>query len=59
MSTTRHPAEDARENSATFASTFAEERWQGPSFAASWISPPQPQRHAAEHAAPRRENDDA
>lgn len=59
MSTTRNPNDSSRDAGATFASTFAEERWQGPGFAASWISPPAPQRHASDPAALVREDDHA
>jgi hypothetical protein len=50
-----HPSDSG----ATFASTFATERWQGPSFAASWISPPSPQRFADDPTAPSRSDDHA
>lgn len=59
MSTIRNQNDAARESGATFASTFADERWQGPSFAASWISPPGPQRYAADPTSPTREDDHA
>ena len=59
MSTTRN-SNPTEESSATFASTFAEERWQGPSFAASWISPPAPQRgYECDPTLPQREDDHA
>ncbi len=40
------------------------DRWQGPTFAASWISPPSPSRsfddcHAPNGGAPHREDDHA
>ena len=60
MSMSRNPADTANESGATFASTFESERWQGPSFAASWISPPSPSRSFADDAtAPQREDDHA
>ena len=44
----------------TFDSTYGHDRWQGASFAASWISPPSPQRSYADDAsAPHREDDHA
>ena len=58
MSTTRNP-NDTTPSSPTSASTFAEERWQGPSFAASWISPPAPQRGYDDPSLPHREDDHA
>ena len=51
--TTTHDTHDS------YGSTYAEERWQGPSFAASWISPPAPQRYASDPTAPQREDDHA
>ena len=59
MSTTHEPTEPTRDSGATYASTYADERWQGPSFAASWISPPSPQRYAGDPTAPSREDDHA
>jgi hypothetical protein len=59
MSMSRNPADTANESGATFASTFESERWQGPSFAASWISPPSPQRFSDEPSAPTRSDDHA
>jgi hypothetical protein len=43
---------------------FGHERWQGPTFAASWISPPSPRRYGEDHvhadpAAPHLETDHA
>lgn len=43
-----------------FDSTYGHDRWQGPAFAASWISPPAPQRSYADDAtAPQRSDDHA
>ena len=44
----------------TFDSSYGHDRWQGPTFAASWISPPSPLRSFADDAtAPQREDDHA
>ena len=43
----------------TSASTYGEDRWQGPSFAASWITPPGPQRAFDDPTMPTREDDHA
>jgi hypothetical protein len=46
--------------SQTFGDGYVHERWQDASFAASWISPPAPQRSYADDAtAPQREDDHA
>ena len=43
-----------------FDSTYGHDRWQGPTFAASWISPPAPTRSFADDAtAPQRDDDHA
>ena len=43
-----------------FDSTYGHDRWQGPTFAASWISPPAPTRSFADDAtAPHRDDDHA
>lgn len=39
--------------------THAGERWQGPGFAASWISPPRPHRGLDDPMLPNREDDHA
>ena len=49
----------ARPAPATDDSTYAADRWQGPAFAASWISPPGPQRYAGDPTAPFRSDDHA
>jgi hypothetical protein len=41
------------------ASTYGEDRWQGPSFAASWISPPRPRAALDDPTLPQREDDHA
>jgi hypothetical protein len=59
MNTAHEPNDTPRATDATPASTYAEDRWQGPSFAASWISPPNPQRYAEDPTAPYRSDDHA
>ena len=49
----------AREARSASESTYAEERWQGASFAASWISPPHPRRYVDDATAPFRSDDHA
>ena len=57
MSTNFDPNETAARGNAN--STYGEERWQGPSFAASWISPPGPRHAHDEPMQPHREDDHA
>lgn len=59
MNTNFDPNESAARGSSTTASTYGEERWQGPSFAASWISPPGPRRGLDDPMLPTREDDHA
>jgi hypothetical protein len=59
MSPAHDPNTTAQETTAQPASTYADERWQGPSFAASWISPPHPRRFADDPGAPMRGDDHA
>ena len=55
-----HDPKPAAAPAAPVESTNGHDRWQGPSFAASWISPPSPQRSYADDAsAPQREDDHA
>ena len=55
-----HDTKPAAAPAPAFDSTYGHDRWQGPSFAASWISPPSPQRSYADDAsAPQREDDHA
>jgi len=52
--------ETEKSDTDTFDSTYGHDRWQAPSFAASWISPPAPRRAFGEDAtAPQRSDDHA
>jgi hypothetical protein len=57
MNTPTHTTTTRTEQGTT--STFAEDRWQGPSFAASWISPPTPRRYSEVDGDAATENDHA
>ena len=60
MSTSFDPNDPAANRSnTTSTSTYGEDRWQGPSFAASWISPPGPHRGYDDPMQPTREDDHA
>jgi hypothetical protein len=55
----RNPTTD-HDQGATLGSSFGSERWQGPGFAASWISPPAPRRDfETAPTLPMREDDHA
>jgi hypothetical protein len=59
MNPNNDPKTTAQDTAAQSTSTYADERWQGPSFAASWISPPRPSRFADDPGAPMRSDDHA
>ena len=59
MSPNSNHAEATREEGETFASAYASERWQGATFAASWIAPPTPSRGYEDPTLPNREDDHA
>lgn len=64
MSPKSNHSQSSHESSETFASVYASERWQGASFAASWIAPPSPSRGFEDPAPsngglPHREDDHA
>ena len=59
MSPKPNHTESTHEAGETFASAYAGERWQGASFAASWIAPPTPSRGYEDPTLPQREDDHA